>query len=48
VVRGAAATLVGGLDGLRLDNREVLEARLFSPDELPEGMPDSHREIIQS
>jgi 8-oxo-dGTP diphosphatase len=42
------ATLVGGLEGLRLDDREVLEARLFTPDELPEGMPASHREIIQS
>jgi 8-oxo-dGTP diphosphatase len=39
------AALTGGLGSLVLDNREVLEARLFSPDELPEGMPDSHREL---
>jgi 8-oxo-dGTP diphosphatase len=39
------ATLVGGLDGLTLDNREILEARLFKPGDLPEGIPDWHREL---
>lgn len=37
------AVLVGGLDGVALDAREVLEARLFSPGELPDGMPEAHR-----
>ncbi|GIH24361.1 NUDIX hydrolase [Acrocarpospora phusangensis] len=41
------ATLVGGLEGLRLDPREVLEARLFAPDELPAGMPDGHKELLR-
>jgi 8-oxo-dGTP diphosphatase len=39
------ATLTSGLDSLTLDNREILEARLFRLDELPESMPDSHREL---
>jgi 8-oxo-dGTP diphosphatase len=39
------ATLMGGLDGLTLDRREILDAGLFSPDELPVSMPDSHREL---
>src|SRR5580658_3337160 len=33
------ASLVGGLDGLVLDKREILEARLFALDELPAAMP---------
>lgn len=40
------ATLVGGLDGLALDDMEVLEARLFHVSELPEGMTEVHREIV--
>ncbi len=39
------ATLVCGLDGLALDPREVLEARLFRLSELPAGMPEAHREL---
>jgi 8-oxo-dGTP diphosphatase len=39
------ATLIGGLDGLHLDPKEVLEAGLFSLDNLPPGMPDAHREL---
>ena len=39
------AVLVGGLDGLTLDPKEVLEARLFSPGDLPDGMPEAHREL---
>jgi hypothetical protein len=41
------ATLIGGLDGLALDPREILEARLFSPDDLPAGMPQAHRELAR-
>jgi ADP-ribose pyrophosphatase YjhB (NUDIX family) len=41
------ATLTGSLDDLRLDPREILEARLFSPDELPPGMPQVHRDLTQ-
>ncbi|GAA2718413.1 NUDIX hydrolase [Actinocorallia aurantiaca] len=43
------AVLTGGADameGLRLEDREVLEARLFAPDELPEGMLPAHRELL--
>ena len=39
------ATLIGGLDGLKLDGKEILEARLFALDELPDGMPRAHREF---
>jgi hypothetical protein len=38
-------TLIGGLDGLTLDPREVLEARLFSLADLPTGMPENRREL---
>ena len=38
------AALVGGADGLVLDDREVLEARLFPLDALPAGMPPLHRD----
>jgi ADP-ribose pyrophosphatase YjhB (NUDIX family) len=39
------AVLVGGLAGLELDPREILEARLFSVSDLPAGMPETHREL---
>jgi 8-oxo-dGTP diphosphatase len=39
------AVLVGGLDGLTLDPKEVLEARLFRLGDLPDGMPEAHREL---
>jgi 8-oxo-dGTP diphosphatase len=39
------AVLVGGLDGLELDQKEVLEARLFTLADLPAGMPEAHREL---
>jgi hypothetical protein len=42
------AVLVGGFDGLTLDPKEVLEARLFSPGDLPDGMPEAHRELAAS
>jgi 8-oxo-dGTP diphosphatase len=42
------AVLDGGLENLRLDPREVLEARLFPLNSLPHGMPDTHREIAAS
>jgi ADP-ribose pyrophosphatase YjhB (NUDIX family) len=41
------ATLIGGLDGLALDPREILEARLFSPGDLPAAMPQAHREFAR-
>ena len=41
------AALVGGVDGLVLDRREVLEARLFAPGELPAGMPPLHRQLAR-
>lgn len=41
------ATLVGGLDGLVLDDKEVLEARLFDADGLPAGMAPIHRELVR-
>lgn len=41
------AVLVGGVDGLVLDGREVLEARLFTLDALPAGMPRLHRELAR-
>jgi 8-oxo-dGTP diphosphatase len=39
------ATLIDGLDDLSLDPREILEARLFRPDDLPPGMSELHREL---
>ena len=39
------ATLTGGLDGLTLDPKEVLEARLFALTDLPAAMPEPHREL---
>lgn len=42
-----AAALVGDLDGLALDKREVLEARLFTLDALPRAMPPLHREFAR-
>ena len=42
------ATLIGGLDGLTLDPREILEARLFSLADLPAAMPEPHRELARS
>jgi 8-oxo-dGTP diphosphatase len=41
----ASEALIGGLDGLTLDPREVLEARLFSLADLPTGMPENRREL---
>ncbi len=41
------ASLVGGLDGLVLEEQEIAEARLFSLDTLPAGMPDLHRELAK-
>lgn len=38
------AVLVGG--ELKIDSFEILEARWFSPDELPEGMQESHQLLI--
>ncbi|GCE19833.1 NUDIX domain-containing protein [Dictyobacter kobayashii] len=38
-------TFLGGEE--RLDNREVMEARFFHPNELPAGLLPSQREIIR-
>ncbi|MFE3638534.1 NUDIX domain-containing protein [Streptomyces sp. NPDC059168] len=38
------AVLVGGT--LSVDPFEILEARWFTPDDLPEGLQDSHRLLI--
>jgi 8-oxo-dGTP diphosphatase len=40
-----AARLVGGT--LALDGREILEARFFPVDRLPEGLLASHRDLIR-
>jgi ADP-ribose pyrophosphatase YjhB (NUDIX family) len=41
------AALVGGVDGIVLDGREILEARLFPLDKLPAGMPPLHRQLAK-
>jgi ADP-ribose pyrophosphatase YjhB (NUDIX family) len=41
------ATLAGGLDGLILDGREILEARLFTLADLPRNMPKLHRDLAR-
>ncbi|HUN36647.1 MAG TPA: NUDIX domain-containing protein [Trebonia sp.] len=41
------ATLIGGLEQMKLDDREILEARLFRLGDLPASMPDSHRELAE-
>lgn len=41
------ATLAGDLDGLVLEDREILEARLFRLDDLPRAMPSLHRELAR-
>ena len=41
------ASLVGGIDGLVLERREILEARLFALDALPAAMPPLHRELAR-
>ncbi|MFF0382692.1 NUDIX domain-containing protein [Streptomyces sp. NPDC004286] len=38
------ALLAGGT--LKIDDFEILEARWFDPDELPQGLQDSHRQLI--
>jgi hypothetical protein len=42
------AVLVEGMGGLTLDPKEVLEARLFGPGDLPDGMPEAHRQLAAS
>lgn len=41
----AAVGADGGLAGLTLDPLEILEARLFTPDDLPDEMPPAHRAL---
>jgi len=42
------AHLIGGISGLSLNPTEILEARLFHLDDLPEGMPQAHRELAEA
>ncbi|MEV6982610.1 hypothetical protein AB0M95_15300 [Sphaerisporangium sp. NPDC051017] len=40
--------MVGVTGGtLRVDSLEILEARWFTPDTLPEGLQESHRPLIR-
>ena len=39
------AVLVGVLDGVALQESQILEARLFALDDLPAAMPPTHREF---
>ena len=39
------ATLVGGIEGLALQDSEILEARLFPLDSLPAAMPPLHKQL---
>ncbi|MGW0801655.1 NUDIX domain-containing protein [Nonomuraea sp. NPDC002799] len=39
------AVLTGGT--MRIDPVEILEARWFAPDRLPEGLMDSHRQLLE-
>lgn len=39
------AEFIGG--SLTIDSREILEAKWFSPDKLPEGLQESHRLLIE-
>jgi 8-oxo-dGTP diphosphatase len=41
------ATLAGDLAGLVLEDREILEARLFGLDDLPRAMPPLHRNLAR-
>jgi 8-oxo-dGTP diphosphatase len=41
------AALVGDTEGLVLEEREILEARLFPLDALPAAMPPLHRELAR-
>jgi hypothetical protein len=41
------AALTGGTDALVLEEREILEARLFPLDALPAGMPPLHRDLAR-
>jgi len=42
------AALVGGLDGLALQQSEILQARLFTLDDMPASMPPLHRQYARS
>jgi 8-oxo-dGTP diphosphatase len=41
------AALVGGIEGLALQQSEILEARLFALDSLPASMPPMHRHFAK-
>jgi ADP-ribose pyrophosphatase YjhB (NUDIX family) len=41
------ATLVGGIEGLALQESEILEARLFTLDSLPAELPPLHKKFAK-
>ena len=41
------AALVGGIEGLALQDSEILEARLFALDSLPPAMPPMHKQLAK-
>jgi 8-oxo-dGTP diphosphatase len=41
------AELTGDLAGLVLEDREILEARLFRLEDLPRAMPPLHRDLAR-
>ena len=41
------AALVGGIEGLALQDSEILEARLFALDSLPAAMPPMHKQFAE-
>jgi 8-oxo-dGTP diphosphatase len=41
------ATLVGGIEGLALQDSEILEARLFTLDSLPAELPPLHKQLAR-
>ena len=41
------AALVGGIEGLALQDSEILEARLFALDSLPAAMPPLHKQFAR-
>ncbi|MET8982574.1 NUDIX domain-containing protein [Streptomyces sp. NPDC004539] len=47
-VEVAYEALCTGDDPLKIDTFEILEAQWFDPDSLPEGMQDSHRQLIKN
>ncbi|MEO3798645.1 hypothetical protein [Nonomuraea sp. B1E8] len=47
-VEVAYAAAYAGSGTMRLNPMEILEARWCTPDDLPEGMLESHRRLIEA